>query len=42
MAGPRVFICRDCVEMTIAAFVQEDKEWADTVIEVVRENRERD
>jgi hypothetical protein len=39
VAGPGAFICRDCVELTVEIFSQQDRQWADKAMGLIRENR---
>jgi ribosome-binding protein aMBF1 (putative translation factor) len=37
VAGPRVFVCRDCVGMMVEIFTQFDAEWGEQRIRDIKE-----
>ena len=37
VAGPNVFICRNCVETTVEIFCENDPEWGRLLIEMIPE-----
>ena len=36
VAGPKVFICRDCVDLTIEIFGEKDPQWRERAIKVLK------
>jgi hypothetical protein len=41
VAGPKVFVCRDCVDMMVDIFSENDHQWADTKARDIAEIRSR-
>jgi ATP-dependent protease Clp ATPase subunit len=41
VAGPTVFVCRDCVDMMVDIFSQNDHQWADKKVRDIAEIRSK-
>jgi ATP-dependent protease Clp ATPase subunit len=41
VAGPKVFVCRDCVDMMVDIFSQNDHQWADKKAQDIAEIRSK-
>ena len=40
VAGPKVFICRDCVDLTIEIFCKKDPQWGERTIVTLQAMRD--